>query len=510
MKIAVIGAGPAGLTAAYELAKKNISVDVYEAGDDVGGMAKTINLWNQKVDLGPHRFFSNDPRVNKVWLELVGHDYDMVNRLTRIYYKNRFFYYPLKPINAMANLGLIEAVKCVVSFGKQNLKLGRGSSDNGGESFDEWVIKRFGKRLFQIFFKTYSEKLWGIPCNELDADFAAQRIKKLSLFEALKAAFRGNKGNKHKTLVDTFAYPHEGSGVVYQRMASFVEAAGGNIYCRTPVARVCVTGQKAVGIELMDREFRDYDHVISTMPMTRLVSQLPEIPDEIAESARSLKFRNTILVYLKVEATDLFPDNWLYIHADDLRTGRITNFRNWSPKLYGDEKSSILALEYWCYDSDEIWTSDHQSIVDLAKAEIRQTGLIGRAEITEGFVHRVKNCYPVYNKGYKENLKPVEEYLSTIENLSVIGRYGAFKYNNQDHSILMGLLAAENIANNKQNDLWDINTDYEYQEAAEIQDTGLQKQRDAGLTTIPGTVWTAPVLGGIEGRKVLNQIGETP
>ncbi len=475
MKIGIIGAGPAGITAAYQLAKENVSVDVFEASESVGGMAKTINLWNQKVDLGPHRFFSNDPRVNKVWLELVGSDYEMVNRLTRIYYKNKFFYYPLKPLNALNQLGVVEAANCMLSFAKENLLPESNSSASGDESFEAWVVKKFGRRLFEIFFKTYSEKLWGISCDELDADFAAQRIKKLSLMEAIKGAFKGNKDNQHKTLVDTFAYPHEGSGVVYQKMADFVQNSGSNVFCQTPVRRVCTENNKVVGLELMNGEFRAYDRIISTMPLTRMVSQLPEVPEKVVNLASSLKFRNTILVFLKVEAVDLFPDNWLYIHADNLRTGRITNFRNWSPELYGDEKSSILALEYWCYDEDEIWTSENENLVALASEEMKKTGLIGDAVISDGYVHRVKNCYPVYNRGYKENLKPIEEYLDSIENLDVIGRYGAFKYNNQDHSILMGILAASNISQGTKHNLWDINTDYEYQESAEIGETGLDK-----------------------------------
>ena len=482
MKTAIIGAGPAGITAAYELAKKNIQVDVYEAGETVGGMAKTIDLWNQKVDLGPHRFFSSDPRVNKIWLEVVGEDYDMVNRLTRILYKNKFFYYPLKPLNALSKLGVFEAANCFFSFVKEQFS----QRKNADDSFDSWVVEKFGRRLFEIFFKTYSEKLWGIPCDELDSDFAAQRIKKLSLLEAVINAFKQGKGNKHKTLVDTFAYPHEGSGVVYERMAEFVKKSGGNVFCNTPVKRVVTENGEAVGIELMNGENVKYDHIVSTMPLTRMVMQLPEVPEKIVAAAKSLKFRNTILAYLKVEATDLFPDNWLYIHSDNLQTGRITNFRNWSPSLYGEEQNSILTLEYWCYDEDEIWTRNDEKLIELASEEMRKTGLIGDANISDGFIHRVKSCYPVYNRGYKENVKPIEEYLSSIKNLSVIGRYGAFKYNNQDHSILMGMLAAENIANDARHDLWEINTDYEYQESAEINETGLDKT-DFDAPTIPAS-----------------------
>ncbi len=477
MKIAVIGAGPAGITAAYQLVKSGYKVDVYEAGDSVGGMSKTIDLWDQKVDLGPHRFFSSDPRVNNIWLEVVGNDYEMVNRLTRIYYQNKFFHYPLKPWNAFSNLGLKEAINCGLSYFRQMLISNKHLKDE--DTFESWVVKNFGRMLFEIFIKTYSEKLWGIKCDELDSDFAAQRIKNLSLIEALKNAFFKGKENKHKTLVDTFAYPHHGTGVIYERMAEFIEKEGGNIYYHTPVKKVCTENNKINGLETINGEFHQYDKVISTMPLTRLVAQLPEVPQYIVDFANSLKFRNTILVYLNVDSVDLFADNWLYIHAGDLLTGRITNFRNWSKQLYGNEKSSILALEYWCYDEDEIWLRSNNELINLASEEIRKTKLIGNAEILAGYVHRVKNCYPVYNKGYKQNLKPIENFLSSIEGLSIIGRYGAFKYNNQDHSILMGILAASNISDGTKHNLWEINTDYEYQESATITKTGLQKSNES-------------------------------
>lgn len=297
MKIAIIGAGPAGITAAYQLAKEGYEVEIYEASDAIGGMSKTIDLWNQKVDLGPHRFFSSDPRVNQVWLELIGNDYEMVNRLTRIFYQNNFFHYPLKPWNAFSNLGFFEALNCGLSFARQMVFPTKPSTK--GETFESWVVNKFGRRLFEIFFKTYSEKLWGIKCDELDSDFAAQRIKNLSLLEALKNAFFKSKANKHKTLVDEFAYPHQGSGIVYERMAELVKNFGGKIHFKTPVKRVVTKGNTVVGLETNSGEFRQYDKVISTMPLTRLVSQLAEAPQKIVDSVKSLKFRNTILVYLQ-------------------------------------------------------------------------------------------------------------------------------------------------------------------------------------------------------------------
>ncbi|MCD6066798.1 MAG: hypothetical protein K0S33_1624 [Bacteroidetes bacterium] len=471
MKVAIIGAGPAGMTAGYELAKKIKEVDVYEAGPAVGGMAKTIDLWNQKIDIGPHRFFSNDTRINKLWLEVAGDDFEMVDRLTRIYYNKRFFHYPIKAFDALKNLGVFTAAGCVMSYGLEKLSPTKDTS-----TFEGWVTNRFGKKLYSIFFKTYTEKLWGIPCNVLDADFAAQRIKKFSLGEAMKTAIFGNSG-KHKTLVDQFAYPHEGTGMVYERMASFVKKQGGNVFLKTPIKRVLTKDNKAYAIELEDGTIKEYDHIISSMPLSLMVSRLPEVPENIKKAANSLKFRNTIIVYLNVQAKDLFPDNWLYVHSADLRMGRLTNFRNWVPQVNGTEQSTICALEYWCYDEDDFWNWSDEKLIELGKEELRKTGLIGDAKISEGFVYKIHRCYPVYATGYKDTLVPVENYLKTVENLHVIGRYGSFKYNNQDHSILMGMLAAENILENKNHNLWNINTDYEdYQEASVITKTGLQKK----------------------------------
>lgn len=474
MKIAVIGAGSAGLTAAYQISKeipsgKVTTLDVYEAGSQVGGLAKSIHLWNQKMDMGPHRFFSHDKSVNSLWLEVVGKDYKMVSRKTRIYYKKKFFDYPLKPANALKNLGFFEAARCMISYLKEKIF---PTKETG--TFESWVTKRFGKRLYQIFFKTYSEKLWGIKCTELDSDFASQRIKRLSLFEAVKNAILSGKGNVHKTLVDQFAYPAGGTGQVYEKMASAIRRNGGNIYLDTSIHKVIATSGKVTGIQLENGESRPYDHVISTMPISLMVSRLQEAPENIKQLALSLKYRNTILVYLRVNHSSLFPDQWLYIHSGDISMGRMTNFRNWIPELYGEEKDSILCLEYWCYFEDPVWQIEDQELIDIARKEVLSTGLVQNASIPEGHVIRIPRSYPVYFRNYKEILKPVQVYLDTIENLHPIGRYGSYKYNNQDHSIFMGILAAENVISNKNNNLWEINTDYDtYQESSVISETGL-------------------------------------
>lgn len=476
MKIAVIGAGPAGLTCAYQLSKalddKVSQLDVFEAADNVGGMSRSLELWDQIVDLGPHRFFSKDKNINSLWLEVVKDDYDIVHRQTRIFYNKTFFDYPIRAFNALKGLGIWQATLCMASYMQQKIAPVKDTS-----TFEGWVTRRFGKRLYRIFFKTYSEKLWGIKCTELDSDFASQRIKKLSLFEAIKNAIAWKRSNQHATLVEQFAYPLKGTGSVYQKMVDFIEAKGGKIHLSTPVERVVTEKQEARFLVLEDGKKMEYDHIVSTMPLNILADRLGHVPEKLKENIRSLTFRNTILVYLKISNESLFPDQWLYIHDSEVQTGRITNFRNWVPQLYGKQEESILCLEYWCNFDDPLWSSEEKELKDLASREIVKIGLVKEDEIRDAFVFRIPRCYPVYFSGYAKKLKPIEKFLAEISNLHVIGRYGAYKYNNQDHSILMGMKAAENILQDTDHDLWSINTDYEiYQESAFITKTGLSTE----------------------------------
>ncbi|MFZ2957939.1 MAG: FAD-dependent oxidoreductase [Candidatus Ozemobacteraceae bacterium] len=486
MRVGIIGAGPAGLTAAYQLIKAGIHVDVFEETSVIGGMCRTINMWNQRVDLGPHRFFTHDARVRTLWEEVVGSDFAMVQRLTRILYNDALFFYPLKPLDTLRKLGPVEAAVCVLSYMrrrlagsnwpyKRNLKNHSGCpvQELPRESFEDWVIERFGRRLFEMFFKTYSEKLWGMPCSELDADFSAQRIRRFSLWEAIKNAFfvGGDYADskwKHSTLLDQFAYPHLGSGAAFERMGTAIEKRGGRIFCSTPVCRVVSEGKKAIGVQLADGTVKRYDQVVSTMSLPTLVEGLSGVPDEVRACAAALHFRQTILVYLLVAADDLFPDNWLYVHSKNLKTGRITNFRNWTPHLYGEDNRSVVVLEYW---DDQGRKNPAETVGDdahriaTAIQDFQESGFLGESLILDASVYRLDRSYPIYRKGYKEVLQPVERYLQSISGLSVIGRGGAFKYNNQDHSMLMGLLAAENLTGVAQHDLWSVNTDYgEYQE----------------------------------------------
>jgi protoporphyrinogen oxidase len=465
MKVGIIGAGPAGLTAAYRLQQLGAEVVVFEAAPLVGGMGRSIDLWGQRVDIGPHRFFTSDPRVDGVWQDVVGDAFGVVRRKTRIYYRRRFFDYPLRPGNVVANLGPVDVVRCLWSYLREQAR--RSRPDGPRSSFEDWVVQHFGRRLFEMFFKSYTEKLWGIPCTELDSDFAAQRIKGFSLGHSVLAAF-GLGRTRFRTLVDEFRHPKAGSGYTWERMASRITAGGGTIRLSSPVAKIMSSGRHVTGIETTGGDAWDFDHVVSSMPLTLLVTRLADIPPDVLDAVQRLRFRNTILVYLKVESSSLFPDQWVYIHAEDVAVGRVTNFRNWVPELYGGETATILALEFWCYDDDAIWRETDAALIDLAMREIRSVGLVADEAIAAGHVVRVPRSYPVYARGYGETLAPVITFLRSYDNLWPIGRYGSFKYNNQDHSMLMGLLAAENIVLRRGHDLWSVNTDYEaYQEETE-------------------------------------------
>lgn len=470
VRVAVIGAGPAGLTAAYALTRAGIAVDIFEAGTQVGGMARSFDLWGHRVDLGPHRFFSKDPRVNRLWLEVMGKDYGMVHRRSRILYQDRLYNYPLSIGNALSNMGPVDAARCLLSYLGTQLRTRRQRLKI--ETFEQWVVSRFGGRLFEMFFKSYSEKLWGIPCSELDADFAVQRIRGFSLGKAVLGML-GLVHRRERTLTDVFPYPKAGNGEAYERMARSILANGGRIHLRRPVERLMQEADTITGVKLQDGELVRCDHVISTMPLTSMVRGLANVPKAAAEAVSRLTFRNTVIVYLLVERDDLFSDQWLYVHSPDLQMGRVTNFRNWVPELYGALKSSVLALEYWCNDDDPLWHETDERFVARASKELDQAGLASRESIAAGKVVRVPRCYPVYQRDYKSSLEPIVEFLKTIPNLWPVGRYGSFKYNNQDHSILMGLLAAENIASGAGHDLWSVNSDDEYHEEAIITEQGM-------------------------------------
>jgi len=466
-KVIIIGAGPAGLSCAYQLSKQGVAVAVFESSNAIGGMAKSFDLWDQRVDLGPHRFFSKQKEINAFFKELIKDDFTLVNRQTRIFYNGKYFQYPLKFGNVLRNLSLVTIFQILWDYAIQTIK-----PIKNPKNLEEWISNRFGKKLYTIVFKHYSEKLWGVKCTQIDADWAAQRIKTLSLTQAVISAIFNNKGNKHKTLVDQFAYPKNGSGSLYERAVNAIEANNGAVQLNTPIKNVLLdANNKVFGVTLHDGSIVEADYVVSTMPLTHLVNGLDNTPKNVKTAIDSLYFRNTILVYFEIAEKDLFDDNWLYIHSPDVKLGRITNFRNWCPSLNKGKDTTILALEYWCFEEDEIWTENEEAIINLAKAELLSIQLTHKQmNIINAKIIKVPKCYPVYETGYQENLDVIIDYLKTFENLMPIGRYGSFKYNNQDHSIFMGLMAAEKIINNNPIDLWTINTDTDYQEDSKVKD----------------------------------------
>lgn len=471
MKVGIIGAGPAGLSCGLALARQNVECVIFEAQGEPGGLCRSFDLWGMTVDLGPHRFFSLDKKVTDFWLEQLGADYVLVNRLTRIFYKNKFFSYPIRPLDALVKLGPAESARCLVSY-----LLARFGEAGDERTFSQWVTRRFGKRLFEIFFKSYSEKLWGISCDELDASFAAQRIKGLNLYEAIKNALAGAGKTRHKTLVEQFAYPDLGAGVPYRRMAEEFTKLGGKIRYNAPILGITADKGRVSGLTT-EEGVVSCDRVVSTMPFTELMASCPGVSDEVREHCSRLKYRNTIIVYLLIDKTNVFADNWIYVHSPNLRTGRITNFRNWSEAMLHDRSQTILALEYWANDGDALWNMSDASLEELAAGEMAQTGLVPRSSISEARVIRLHRSYPVYSCGYQMHLEPVHQAAAALEGLFCIGRNGAFKYNNQDHSILMGMLAAENILGKTRHDLWRVNTDYDYQESGKAMENEESKRK---------------------------------
>ncbi|NQX82845.1 MAG: FAD-dependent oxidoreductase, partial [Flavobacteriaceae bacterium] len=409
-EVIIIGAGPAGLSAAYELSKNNIKVTVLESSNSIGGLSKSIDIWGQTVDLGPHRFFTKDKRINKFFHEILGDRYTNVNRKTRIYYNKRLFEYPLKFLNVISNISLIKIFKVVFYFGIQKISPKKDTS-----TFDKWIINRFGKELFKMFFKNYTEKLWGIPCNKIDSDWAAQRIKKLTLFQAIIHSIFSDNKQKHKTLVDEFMYPKGGTGQLYIETGKKIIENGGTILLDHNVERIILSDdfKKAIGVELFTGERMYADNIISTMPLTLMVSKLPSVTAKVTNTVNSLYFRNTILVYLEIDNSNVFDDNWLYIHSNDVLHGRITNFRNWCPSINNGKDTTILCLEFWCFEKDEIWSYDNKKLIDIASEEIRTINLLKKKDgIINGKVIKIPKSYPVYEIGYSNSIDIIKTYLN--------------------------------------------------------------------------------------------------
>jgi len=458
--VAIVGAGPAGLTAAYELVKQGIIPVVLEKGDKVGGIARTETYKGYRFDIGGHRFYTKVEAVQQLWQEVLGNEFIKVPRLSRIFYRGKFFNYPISAFNTLFNLGIIESMLIMLSYLKVRIWPLREE-----KTFEQWVINRFGERLYKTFFKTYTEKVWGIPCSEIQADWAAQRIKGLSLTTAIINALFGS--NDTKTLIKEFDYPALGPGMMWEKFAEAVENKDGKVYLDSKVISLEREGNKIKSITAeQNGELVQYsaDNFITSMPISALVARMkPQPPEEVLHAARSLKYRDFLIVSLIVDSKDLFPDNWIYIHSPEVKVGRIQNFKNWSAALVPDASKSCLGMEYFCSVGDEIWEMSEAELVELATRELVGLGLATTADVEDGVVIRQPKAYPVYDAEYRGHLQVLEGFLKGIDNLQTIGRNGMHRYNNQDHSMLTGILAVRNILGEK-HDLWDVNTERSYYE----------------------------------------------
>jgi len=476
VKVAIIGAGPAGLTAAYLLTKADASVAVFEGDPQyVGGISKTATYKGFHFDIGGHRFFSKSQEVENLWSEILPDDMLVRPRSSRILYRGQFFSYPLKAKEALLKLGIVESLRCGFSYLKARVFPVRKP-----RNFEEWVSNRFGRRLFQIFFKTYTEKVWGMDCREISADWAAQRIKGLSLTTAVLAAlFPKRKARAGaavvKTLIESFRYPRLGPGMMWDACAAKVKAAGGNItmgrrveQCRYDAAaeRWTLTTRDAAGNE----ESIEAEHVISTAPVRELCQMLqPSVSPASAEAATRLKYRDFITVVLILKDRAAFADNWIYIHDPSVLVGRVQNFKSWSPEMVPDPAMTCYGLEYFCFEHTGLWNFADEKLQELGREEIVRLGLARAEDIVDSHVVRQKKAYPVYDDSYADHVGLIRDELERrFPTLHLVGRNGMHKYNNQDHSMMTAMLCVKNIlAGKRLYDLWDVNEDAEYHESGE-------------------------------------------
>jgi protoporphyrinogen oxidase len=456
----VLGGGPAGLTAGYLLERAGRDVVVLEAEDQVGGLAKTVESDGYRFDLGGHRFFTKSVEVDTLWHEILGEEFLLRPRLSRIYWNNRYLDYPLRGADVIRKLGPVELARCLASYLRAAAR--RNKID---DSLEDWVSNRFGRRLFELFFKSYTEKVWGVPTSEIRAEWAAQRIKGLSFFSAAKAAFFGNRGNKVKSLISEFNYPRFGPGQMWDAMTLAIENEGGEVRLEAPVTRIELAGGRVVEVEAGGDSYTLPDTVISSLPLRAVVERAsPAPPQEVLDAARGLRYRDFLTVALVVDGEDLFPDNWIYIHEPAVRVGRIQNYRSWSPWMVPDPDKACVGLEYFCFEGDDLWMMDDAALIELASRELEQLGLSPRSKVERGFAIRVPKAYPIYDGDYAERVQTIRTWLDGIENLQQVGRNGLHRYNNSDHSMLTAMRAVDNLLAGAHHDIWEVNAESVYHE----------------------------------------------
>ena len=457
--VVIVGAGPAGLTAAHELGLHGATAIVLEQDACVGGLSRTEEYKGYCFDIGGHRFFTKVRSVQAMWKEVLGSDFLRRQRLSRIYYRSRFFQYPIEPLDSLRGLGLAESILCGFSYLKA-LLIGPKDDTN----LETWLIARFGRRLYRTFFKTYTEKVWGLACSEISADWAGQRIRGLSISVVLKNAFAASSENRPKTLIQEFDYPSKGPGMMWTRTRDRVIAQGSQVITESPVEKIHWEPGRVIEV-VANGICYPASYFISSMPIRELIEKLdPPPPDWVLAAAAELRYRDFLTVALVVKGVDLFPDNWIYVHDAAVKVARIQNYNNWSPMMVPDPSTTCLGLEYFCFEGDHLWESSDEDLLARARREIAKLGLADPSHVIDGKVVRVPKAYPVYDDKYQNALEQIRKFLQQVPNLQLIGRNGMHRYNNQDHSMLTGMLAARNILGQGHFDLWKVNADTDYHE----------------------------------------------
>jgi protoporphyrinogen oxidase len=471
--VVVLGAGPAGLTAGYLLSKQGKPVIVLESSDHVGGIARTQVRDGYRFDLGGHRFFTKVKEVDDLWHEIMKEEFLKRPRQSRIYWNDKFLEYPLQGMDVIRKLGPVELTRCMASYLWAAVK-----PKGREESFEQWVSNRFGKRLYNHFFKTYTEKLWGVSASEIRAEWAAQRIKGLSFFSAAKSAFFGNEGDKIKSLISEFNYPRFGPGQMWEQMTADIQEQGGEVRLNAPVTRLVVSEGRVTEV-IAGGETYHPSHVISSLPLRTTVGITePPAPLEVRDAARGLRYREFLTVLLVMNGQDLFPDNWIYIHQPGVRVLRIQNFKSWSPWMVPNDTDASIGMEYFCFEGDELWNMRDDDLVAMASAEIEKLHLARADRVKFGFVERVHKAYPIYDELYGERVKTIRGWLEGVANLTQVGRNGLHRYNNSDHSMLTAMRAVDNILLGTHHDIWAVNAESVYHEEHQENEDPYRKPPD--------------------------------
>ncbi len=465
-KYLIVGAGPAGMASAYELAKAGHKPVVLDIEEQAGGICRTLDHQGYLFDIGGHRFLTKSKEIQELWRGIMGSDLLRVKRLSRIYYRYRFFSYPLKFFDTFLKLGLWGSGKAISSLLWCKYRK-RGDL----KTFEGWVTRNFGRELYKVFFEHYTEKVWGIPCTNLSADWAEQRLRGLSLKSLLRSIFSLNEKKRPKTLTEEFLYPRTGPGEFFKRFQADIERRGGRFFWGRKIVELKTDGKKVISViaqDLRDGNLEEIrvEKVCSTMPLPLLARALdPKAPAEVLKASEALRFRSFLVVNVVLNVEKLFPDQWIYIQDPDVRMGRIQNYKNWSPAMVPDLTRTSLGLEYFCDEDDDFWSKSDVDLIDLAMSELQKIGIASRKNLINGFVVRIPHAYPIYSMGYMENVKVLRNYLERFENLKTFGRGGLFRYDNADHALLSGLWTARNILGGADCDVWGIQADTSYLES---------------------------------------------